>query len=117
VFTQDEVAYCDGRRIQHFAARWAAKEAFIKAAPGILEYDVNYLDIETAVGPAGRPLLRGAGGVLRWAEVHGLATADVSLSHSRGTAVAVVVLHFDRRGRSAGRTRRRLTAGAHSHKL
>jgi len=112
VFTDAEIAYCDGRRPQHYCVRWAAKEAFFKAsaavqslAPGHeneswtlmggLPHDFQYRDIEVITSTGRAPALRLAGAAARWSRAVGLAWAVVSLSHSRSTAFAAVVLQFE----------------------
>ena len=93
VFTAGEVRYCEGKRFPagHYAARFAAKEAFFKSAGHRLQEGWRYRDIEVAAAPGGRPVVRVGGRVaealnsgqpLRW---------DVSLTHEKGYAVAVVL--------------------------
>ena len=85
VFTPVEIAYSDGKksRFMHLAARFAAKEAFIKAVGRRVSW--------TAVGvenlPSGQPELRVVD-----AASYGYTRALVTLSHIADYAVAVVVL-------------------------
>ncbi len=94
VFTTGETAYCQGRRPQHYAARWAAKEAFFKAAGGSLPRDTRYQDVEVVLNAARAPGLRLSGAAARWARAVGVASAALSLAHSRRTAVAAVILRY-----------------------
>lgn len=90
-FTPAERAYCEARRDRatHYAARFAAKEAAMKAlgAPA----GVRFTDIEVKRG-AGAPGLALRGVAARAAEALGVSRVHLSLTHDAGVAVAVVVL-------------------------
>lgn len=95
VFTDGEIRYCEGKRFPagHYAARFAAKEAFFKSAGDILRGGWNYRDIEVVRSEGGRPSIRVLG---RVAETLGRERGlvwDVSLTHERRYAAAVVVLY------------------------
>jgi holo-[acyl-carrier protein] synthase len=85
VFCEGEVRYSEGKksRFQHLAARFAAKEAFIKA----VGRRVPWTAVEVVNLPSGQPTL-----VIRSGEDFGFSTCRVSLSHLAEYAVAVVVL-------------------------
>jgi holo-[acyl-carrier protein] synthase len=87
VFTEGELSYANERFRpgRHLAARFAAKEAAVKAL-GVGPLGLS--EIEVVEGPP--PALRLAGGAARAARDQGV-ELDVSLSHSREMAVAVVV--------------------------
>jgi holo-[acyl-carrier protein] synthase len=91
-FTPAEIAYCDGRRnpAQHYAARFAAKEAIGKALGFGVARAFAWRDIELSGRP--KPAVRLSGRVARWAERVGAGAIDCSLTHSRelGAAVAAV---------------------------
>jgi holo-[acyl-carrier protein] synthase len=96
VFTEGERAYCRRRAdpFPHFAARFAAKEAVLKALGRGLSAegpDGALLEIEVVRGE-GPPRLRLFGRVLRLAERLGPYEPAISLSHSEDLAVASVVL-------------------------
>jgi holo-[acyl-carrier protein] synthase len=93
VFTADELAYCRGRRRrhEHMAARFAAKEAVLKAFGTGLAAGMSWTDLEVARDDHGRPLVRLGGAAAAWAEREGLAQLDLSLSHTDELAVAYVV--------------------------
>ena len=59
VFTPDEIAYCLQYRVseQHFAARWAAKEAALKALGTGWAQGIRWTDIEVVRHPGGAPQL------------------------------------------------------------
>jgi holo-[acyl-carrier protein] synthase len=96
VFTEGERAYCRRRAdpFPHFAARFAAKEATLKAlGRGISSEgpDSALLEVEVVRGE-GAPRLRLFGRVLRLAERLGPYEPALSLSHEGDLAVASVVL-------------------------
>lgn len=92
LFTDDERAYCRGRGVpaQHFAVRFAAKEALLKAigAPSGL----RWREIEVLPGPGGAPELRLTGAAADAASARGAVHRHVSLTHAGDVAAAVVVL-------------------------
>jgi holo-[acyl-carrier protein] synthase len=90
-FTPAERAYCDARRdrASHYAARFAAKEAAIKALgapPGM-----GFRDVEVR-REAGPPRLELSGEAARAAAALGVSRIHLSLTHDGGLAVAGVVL-------------------------
>jgi holo-[acyl-carrier protein] synthase len=98
LFTTRERRYCRGRRRsgEHFAARFAAKEAVLKAFGTGMSAGMRWTDIEIVHEPSGRPAieLHGAAGAL--ARRQGLLQLDISLSHSGGLALAHVLAVLDR---------------------
>jgi holo-[acyl-carrier protein] synthase len=94
VFTPDELAYCrhQPRPWPHLAARFAAKEAVLKALGTGLTGAMRWHDVEVARDPAGMPYLVVEGAVGALARSRGLTASSVSLSHAGTLAVAVVVL-------------------------
>ncbi|MGB2695290.1 MAG: holo-ACP synthase [Dehalococcoidia bacterium] len=89
VFTPEEVAFCRGR-VQELAARFAAKEAVMKAL-GTGARGVGWRDIEVLPNRRGKPLVYLYGRARARAERIGLRALDVSLTHERNFAVAAVV--------------------------
>ena len=87
-FTDAERAYCEAKPFppQHFAARFAAKEAVGKAL-GIGIIGFVWRDIEVLSG--GKPLIALHGGVADIARRLGVTRVEVSLSHTGGLAYAV----------------------------
>lgn len=101
VFTAAERAYCagHGRPAQHYAARFAAKEALLKALrvpPGL-----RWHELEVQSGDGGAPALQLHGAARRAAERLGVARLHLSLSHSGDMAAAVVVAEGDMPGGGA----------------
>jgi holo-[acyl-carrier protein] synthase len=105
VFTPGELAYCLRRRssYDHLAARFAGKEAVLKAFGTGIGRRMRWTDVEIVRERSGRPLVRLHGEVAAWARRRGLAGVDVSLSHAAGLAVAQAVSVWEqpRRGRDA----------------
>lgn len=88
-WTDRERADCAGQA-ERLAARWAAKEATMKAlGVGIGEISPLEVEVESSVGMA--PALRLHGGAARESERLNIANWSVSLSHVESLAVAVVV--------------------------
>src|SRR5579883_1009022 len=88
VFTPGEVAHCRGR-VPELAARFAAKEAVMKAL-GTGVHGIGWREIAVLPNRRGKPLVLLSGNAERSAAALGLSTIDVSLSHSRDYAVASV---------------------------
>ena len=92
-FTEAEAAYC--RRGAHaeerFAARFAAKEAVMKALGTGWSQGVNFRDIEVTRQPSGAPGIRLAGAARAIADRLGVQRIDLSLSHGRDQAIAIVI--------------------------
>lgn len=93
VFTGQEIAYCRGkrRRYEHLAARFAAKEAVLKAIGTGLGARMRWTDVEVVQGVAGRPHVALGGEVADEAGRRHIAQIDISLSHTTEYAVAQAV--------------------------
>ena len=89
VYTAEEAAFCRGR-VHELAARFAAKEAVMKAL-GTGARGVAWREIEVLPNHRGKPLVYLHGRAAARAERIGLTALDVSMSHSRDFAVAFVV--------------------------
>lgn len=94
VFTANEIAYVDGRkhRSEGYAARFAAKEAAMKALGTGWDNGVRWVDVEIVREDKGRPALRFHGRAAEIAAELGCRCANVSLSHTRDHAIAQVIL-------------------------
>lgn len=90
LFTARELDYCRGKRRQyeHMAARFAAKEAVLKAFGTGISQRMRWTDVEVVNDRSGRPRIRLDGAVASFAERHGLRDLDVSLSHVESLAFA-----------------------------
>ncbi len=93
VFTLSERGYCDGRssRIASYAARFAAKEAVMKALGTGWDKGISWQDIEVIRGESGPPSIHLAGLALERFHSVGGKRIHLSLSHSRDTAIAQVI--------------------------
>ena len=89
-FTEAERAYCDSRPnpAQHYAARFAGKEAVGKALGSGVFF--TWREIEIAGRP--KPSVRLSGRIAAWAERIGAGAIDLSMTHSRELANAVAVV-------------------------
>lgn len=95
VFTTAERAYCDGRgavAAQHYAARFAAKEAALKALQTGWRGGIGWHDVEVASRDSGAPYLIFHRKLLELFEKSGATRAHLSLSHTTEHAIAEVVL-------------------------
>jgi holo-[acyl-carrier protein] synthase len=93
LFTTAELDYCRGkrRRDEHLAARFAAKEAVLKAFGTGISRRMRFTEVEVLNERSGRPRVRLTGSAASFAERHGLSQLDVSLSHTEGLALAHAV--------------------------
>ncbi|QXE91098.1 holo-[acyl-carrier-protein] synthase [Geomonas subterranea] len=94
IFTQNEIAYCSAKKhaAQHYALRFGAKEAFLKALGTGLRGGLSWQDMEVVNDELGKPTLRLAGRAGELFREAGLCGCFLSLSHDAGCAVAMVVL-------------------------
>jgi holo-[acyl-carrier protein] synthase len=100
LFTSGELAYCRGKRraADHLAARFAAKEAVLKALGSAMAQGARWTDVEVVSRPSGRPTVVLHGEAAARAGRRELRELDVSLSHTAGLAVANVVSVWAREG-------------------
>ena len=94
VYTEDEIKYClehEASKYEHFAARFAAKEAAFKATTKIFdnEKNVDWKNIEVLKNEDGRPDI-----YFKNIESKRIESIDISLSHSDEFAVATVVVLY-----------------------
>lgn len=95
VFTATERAYCDGRGVvaaQHYAARFAAKEAALKALGTGWAVGIAWQDVEVVSQEAGAPAIRFHNRAHEIFLQRGATHAHLSLSHTTEHAIAQVVL-------------------------
>lgn len=95
VFTDEEIAYCESKKIQKYqsyAARFAAKEATLKAIGRFLEnkYQINWKDIEIINQPDGKPKIN-----INYDFNNRIKDIDVSISHCKSYAVANVTVLYE----------------------
>src|SRR5260370_41673054 len=95
VFTTAERAYCDSRgavAVQHYAARFAAKEAALKALQTGWRGGISWQDVEISARESGAPFLIFRAQVLEVFNRFGATAAHLSMSHTTQHAIAQVVL-------------------------
>jgi holo-[acyl-carrier protein] synthase len=90
VYTPLEIRYCQSRKqaTQHFAGRWAAKEAILKALGTGWRKGISWRDIEVRNDHSGRPVVGLRGGARDIVEQRGIREMLVSISHCRSHATA-----------------------------
>ncbi|HUS18658.1 MAG TPA: holo-[acyl-carrier-protein] synthase [Terriglobales bacterium] len=94
VYTPREIAYCRSKRnaSERFAARFAAKEAAMKAIGTGLRRGVTWQDVEIGHEPGGRPTIVFSGKAAEFAAKLGMQRVALSLTHTETTAMAQVIL-------------------------
>lgn len=95
VFTPAERSYCESRgasAAQHYAARFAAKEAALKAFQTGWRGGIGWQDVEVSLLESGAPVLNFHGRVQELFASSGATRAHLSMSHTSEHAIAQVVL-------------------------
>ena len=92
VYTKKEIEYCESKKIQkyqHYAVRFAAKEAAFKAVSNLLEdkFSITWKNFEVINDEQGRPRLNIIG-----INLDNIENIDLSMSHCKEYAVANVTL-------------------------
>jgi holo-[acyl-carrier protein] synthase len=99
-FTAREIGYCSGKAVppRHFAARFAAKEAVVKALPVAWDGPLPWRSIEIVNDSQGAPSVSLSGAILDAATKAGVGGISVSLSHcdQYATAIALAAVTRDR---------------------
>jgi holo-[acyl-carrier protein] synthase len=90
VFTPAEIEYCSGRKAatQHYAGRWAAKEAVLKALGTGWRRGISWRDIEVISNRQGAPICQLHGGAREAMERAGIERMHVSRYYAIAYAVA-----------------------------
>jgi len=94
IFTAGEMRYCDSKanRMERYAARFAAKEAAMKALGTGWNHGVRWRDCEVTRLPGGRPTMAFHGVAAEFAARLGVKNAALSISHTAEQAIAQVIL-------------------------
>src|SRR5689334_17597887 len=97
VFTLQEAQYClsKANAVERLAARFAAKEAGMKAIGTGLRHGITWHDVEVVRLPGGRPNLKFSGKAAEFADRLGCKRTHLSLSHTADQAIAHVILESD----------------------
>lgn len=92
VYTPAEISYCSHRKaaVQHYAGRWAAKEAALKAIGTGWTRGIEWTDIEVCNDPGGKPRIVLAGQAAVICKQQGIRELMISITHCRSHAVAFV---------------------------
>lgn len=94
IFTPGEIRYCDSKanRVERYAARFAAKEAAMKALGTGWNHGVRWRDCEVVRAPGGRPTMTFHGKAGEVAARLGAKNVALSISHTEEQAIAQVIL-------------------------
>ena len=95
IYTQKEIEYCESKKnakYQHYAARFAAKEAIFKAVSKLLnnKFDISWKNAEIVNDENGRPYINS----LNTKIIEKIEDIDISISHCKEYAVATVVVMY-----------------------
>ncbi len=93
VYTPHEIEYCSTRKAatQHYAGRWAAKEAVLKALGTGWIRGITWRDVEVRKRQGGKPTIARAGGAREICEKLGVGEMQISISHCRSHATAFAI--------------------------
>ncbi len=95
VYTQGEQEYCIGKGVaayQSYAARFAAKEAFLKALKTGWRGKITWRDIEVVTDEQGAPAIKVTGEARKLLDAAGADAVHLSISHTTDYALAEVIL-------------------------
>ena len=94
IYTEGEIAYCESKKnkYQHYAARFSAKEALMKAIGTGWRFGIRFADIDIYHDELGQPHIRLSGKAKELAEKEGFSKIHVSLSHVKELTTAVVII-------------------------
>ena len=95
IFTEEEISYCSAKKDPaiHYAGRFAAKEAGLKALGiGLSGIDHTLKEIEILSRPSGRPVIQLNGWAKKISRKKGISQLTVSISHSADYAVSTVIM-------------------------
>jgi len=94
IFSPGEISYCESKKnkYQHYAARFSAKEAFMKALGTGWRDGIRFVEIEVIHDPLGKPLIRLSGKAKEIAEQEGISTFHITISHIKEIATATVII-------------------------
>ena len=93
IYTQKEIEYClskNNMKYQHFAARFAAKEAIFKAISSLLKnkYEITWKDVEVLNDENGRPYVHFLN------NIYNIEQIDISISHLKEYAIATCIVEI-----------------------
>lgn len=93
IYTQKEIEYClskNNMKYQHFAARFAAKEAIFKAISSLIKnkYEITWKDVEVLNDENGRPYVHFLN------NIYNIEQIDISISHLKEYAIATCIVEI-----------------------
>jgi holo-[acyl-carrier protein] synthase len=99
IFTAGEISYCETKKhkYENYAARFSAKEAFMKAIGTGWRFGIRFADIEVYHDEFGKPLIRLYGKAEELGRIERISKIQVSLSHVKEMATAVVIVEAEER--------------------
>ncbi len=94
IFGRKEIEYCESKahKFEHYAARFAAKEAFFKAIGTGWRFGIAFKEIQMINDALGKPSLKLSGKARKFIKENSIERTHVSVSHLKGMASAFVVL-------------------------
>ena len=94
LFTKKEIEYCESKRhsAEHFAARFASKEAFFKALGTGWRHGFAFTEIEISNNELGKPEITVSGKIKQFITENNITNIHISISHLKDIANAVVIL-------------------------
>jgi holo-[acyl-carrier protein] synthase len=94
IYTEKEIAYVERKanKYERYAARFAAKEAGMKAVGTGWKRGVRWRDFEVTNLPSGRPTLQLYGEAAKFAENLGVRNIALSITHTAAQGMAIVIL-------------------------
>jgi holo-[acyl-carrier protein] synthase len=97
IFTPGEIEYCETKKykFQHYAARFSAKEAFLKALGTGWRFGVRFADIDIFHDELGKPHIRVTGIAKELTDRLSVSKIHVSLSHLKEMATAIVIIETE----------------------
>ena len=95
IYTEKEIEYCESKKnakYQHYAARFAGKEAIYKAISNILEnkFAISWKDVQILNDINGRPYID----ILNEKIKNQITQTDISISHCKEYAVSTVIINY-----------------------
>ncbi len=93
VYTEREIRYCQARKnaVEHFAGRWAAKEAILKCLGTGWRRGIGWTDLEVRNHPDGKPQVHVRGAAKDHMQQLHIADILISISHCRAYATAQAI--------------------------
>jgi holo-[acyl-carrier protein] synthase len=97
IFTPGEIAYCETKKhkFENYAARFSAKEAFLKAIGTGWRFGIRFADIDVFHDDLGKPFIRVTGKAKELITDLSISKIHVSLSHLKEMATAIVILECE----------------------